>query len=110
MSNIKFRLVGGLHKYYYECTICVIHKGKDRGLPCITQRRRWVFKSKGADKGHFLSESVMNFSNCQTNMPNHYLKLEFLKLHFVCFCFAADFQANPTDISSKKAGIFKRRV
>ena len=24
--------------------------------------------------------------------------------------FAADFQANPTDISSKKAGIFKRRV
>ena len=55
-------------------------------------------------KGRFLSESVTNFSNCQTNMPNHYLKLEFLKLHFVCFCFAADFQANPTDISSKKSG------
>ena len=61
-------------------------------------------------KGRFLSESVMNFSNCQTNMPNHYLKLEFLKLHFVCFCFAADFQANPTDISSKKAVKFKRQV
>ena len=27
--------------------------------------------------------------------------LQFLKLHFVCFCFAADFQANPTDIISK---------
>ena len=38
-----------------------------------------------------------------------YLKLEFLKLRFVCFCFAADFQANPTDISSKKAGKFKRQ-
>ena len=32
------------------------------------------------------------------NMPNHYLKLECLKLHFVCSCFAADFQGNPTDI------------
>ena len=52
-------------------------------------------------KGRFLSESVMNFSNCQTNMPNHYLKLEFLKLNFVCFCFAADFQANTT---GKKSG------
>ena len=40
----------------------------------------------------------------QKNMPNHYLTLEFLKLNFVCFCFAADFQANPTDISSKKSG------
>ena len=40
----------------------------------------------------------------QKNMPNHYFKLEFLKLHFVSFCFAADFQANPTDISSKKSG------
>ena len=29
MSNIKFRLVGGLHTTYYECTICVIHKGKE---------------------------------------------------------------------------------
>ena len=55
-------------------------------------------------KGRFLSESAMNFLNCQTNMPNHYLKLEFLKLHFVCLCFAADFQANTTDISSKKSG------
>ena len=43
-------------------------------------------------------------NGAQKNMPNHYLKLEFLKLHFVCFCFAADFQANPTDISSKKSG------
>ena len=34
------------------------------------------------------------FDGAQNNMPNHYLKLEFLKLHFVCFCFAADFQAN----------------
>ena len=60
MSNIKFRLVGGLHKYYYECTICVIHKGKDRGLPCITQRRRWVFKSKGADSNRIsISLSVL---------------------------------------------------
>ena len=60
MSNIKFRLVGGLHKYYYECTICVIHKGKDRGLPCITQRRRWVFKSKGADSNRMsISLSVL---------------------------------------------------
>ena len=40
----------------------------------------------------------------QKNMPNHYLKLEFLKLPFVSFCFAADFWANPTDISSKKSG------
>ena len=44
------------------------------------------------------------FDGAQKNMPNHYLKLEFLKLHFVCFCFAADCQANPTDISSKKSG------
>ena len=36
----------------------------------------------GLYKGRFLSESVTNFSNCQTNMPNHYLKLEFLKLNF----------------------------
>ena len=33
-------------------------------------------------KGRFISESVVHLSNCQTNMPNHYLKLEFLKLHF----------------------------
>ena len=39
------------------------------------------------------------FDGAQKNMPNHYLTLEFLKLHFVCFCFAADFQANSTDIS-----------
>ena len=26
-------------------------------------------------KGRFLSESVTIFLNCQTNMPNHYLKL-----------------------------------
>ena len=26
-------------------------------------------------KGRFLSESVTNFLNCQTNMPNHYLEL-----------------------------------
>ena len=69
-----------------------------------------VKKLRVAYKGCFLSESVTNFSNCQTNMPNHYLKLEFLKLHFVYFCFAADFQANPTDISSKKAVKFKRQV
>ena len=42
------------------------------------------------------------FDEAQKNMSNHYLKLEFLKLHFVCLCFEADFQANPTDISSKK--------
>ena len=36
-------------------------------------------------------------------MPNHCLEVEFLKLHFVCFCFAADYQANPTDISNKKS-------
>ena len=47
------------------------------------------------------------FDGAQKNMPNHYLKLEFLKLHFVCFCFAADFQANPT---AKKEGKFKRRI
>ena len=29
----------------------------------------------GVPKGRFLSESVTNFLNCQTNMPNHYLKL-----------------------------------
>ena len=34
-------------------------------------------------------------------MPNHYLKLEFLKLHFVCFCFTADFQSNPTSVAKK---------
>ena len=45
-----------------------------------------------------------NSMGLKKNVPNHYLKLEFLKLHFVCFCFAADFQANPTDISSKKSG------
>ena len=44
------------------------------------------------------------FDGAQKSMPNHYLKLEFLKLHFVCFCSAANFQANPTDISSKKSG------
>ena len=43
------------------------------------------------------------FDGAQKNVPNHYLKLEFLKSHFVCFCFATDFQANSTDISSKKS-------
>jgi hypothetical protein len=44
----------------------------------------------------------LTLDGAQKNMPNHYLKLEFLKLHFVSFCFAADFQANPNGISSKK--------
>ena len=45
---------------HYERTICVIHKGKERGLPCITQRCRWVFKSKGADSNRMsISLSVL---------------------------------------------------
>ena len=31
-------------------------------------------------KGCFLSESEIDTSNCQTHMPNHYLKVEILKL------------------------------
>ena len=31
-------------------------------------------------KGRFLSESEIDISNCQTHMPNHYLKVEILKL------------------------------
>ena len=31
-------------------------------------------------KGCFLSESEIDISNCQTHMPNHYLKVEILKL------------------------------
>ena len=44
------------------------------------------------------------FDGAQKNMPNHSIKLEFLKLLFVCFGFAGDFQANPTDINSKNSG------
>ena len=43
------------------------------------------------------------FDGAQNNMQIHYLKLELLKLSFVCSCFAVDFQANPTDISNKKS-------
>ena len=32
------------------------------------------------DKGRFLSESEIDISYCQTHMPNHYLKVEILKL------------------------------
>ena len=31
-------------------------------------------------KGRFISESEIDFSNCQTHMPNHYIKVEILKL------------------------------
>jgi hypothetical protein len=31
-------------------------------------------------KGRFLSESEIDISNYQTHMPNHYLKVEILKL------------------------------
>ena len=31
-------------------------------------------------KGRFLSESEIDISNCQTHMPNHYPKVEILKL------------------------------
>ena len=31
-------------------------------------------------KGRFLSESEIDISYCQTHMPNHYLKVEILKL------------------------------
>ena len=31
-------------------------------------------------KGRFLSESEIDISNCQTHVPNHYLKIEILKL------------------------------
>jgi len=37
-----------------------------------------VFKVQA--KGYFLSESEIDISNCQTHMPNHYLKVEILKL------------------------------
>ena len=55
-------------------------------------------------KGCFFSENSMGLKK---NMPNHYLKLEFLKLHFVCFCFAANFQANPREKSGKIQTVFK---
>ena len=73
MSNIKFGLVGD---YYHECTICVIHKGKGRGLPCITQSRRWVFKSKGADSNRMsislsllLSEKIRGGGYLKPSQP-----------------------------------------
>ena len=39
----------------------------------------WIVLSL-ATKGRFLSESEIDISNCQTLMPNHYLKVEILKL------------------------------
>ena len=37
-------------------------------------------QKKSGIKGRFLSESEIDISNCQTHMPNHYLKVEILKL------------------------------
>ena len=93
---------------------------KDEHFTCFQSSRQFLPTDGKQSKSNIPSISIDIFAlkvlflqNIQwgsKNMPNHYLKLEFLKLHFVCFCFAADTQANPTDISSKKAGKFKQRV
>ena len=43
----------------------------------VDERKKcpWSF-----NKGNFLSENEIDISNCQTYMPNHYLKVEILKL------------------------------
>ena len=56
--------------------------------------RIWTLRLELFDictKGTFFSENLMMLKKiCQFTILNFLLK--FLKLHFVCFCFAADFQ------------------
>ena len=79
-----------------------------------TKMRASLISTSWCLKLKFLSNTALKvpfyrkIDRAQKNMPNHYLKLEFLKLNFVCFCFAADFQANPT--VEQKAGKFKQWV
>ena len=49
-------------------------------VKCLCSRG-WEWGRNGTlAKGCFLSESEIDISNCQTHMPNHYLKVEILKL------------------------------
>ena len=97
MSNKKWNMFVALSEYL--------------SFKIVQLGRIWTLRLELFDictKGTFFSENLMMLKKiCQFTILNFLLK--FLKLHFVCFCFAADFQANPTDISSKKGGKIQMR-